>query len=127
MMIMIDRGAFAGMRAIGLRDGALCEMSPQHRPHLVGEAALFKLFSKCFACASFAACGRHVRSPRKQEAYAGGLVKPVAVVAETTLNGDLCCDRPVHGAGRTPEYRLVNLDGQVIRQLWSAGPGGDLK
>ena len=123
MTIVVDRGAFAGMRAIGLRDGALCEMSPQHRPHLVGEAALFNGLRTALLVPAFAACV-HLESKKRMP---GGLLKPVADVAETTLNGDLCRDRPVYGAGRTPEYRLVNLDGQVIRQLWSAGPGGDLK
>ena len=103
---MIDQGAFAGMRAIGLRDGALCEMSPQHRPHLVGEAALFNGLRNALPMPrsppALAAC---VRPESKRPVFCG-LVKPVAVVAETPLNGAFAVTArsPVPDASRNTDW-----------------------
>jgi len=50
-------------------------------------------------------------------------VRLLVEVSDTTLEGDLGRKRLVYAAGGIPEYWVVDLAGQVVRQFWSPGTG----
>lgn len=142
MEVMTDRGAFAGLGQIELRDGVLCEMNAQHRPHLLAKLALYDALRDALRAMgsplSIASEGsvligeREVPIPdvfiwslqRGRGPVPAETVRLVAEVSETTLADDLGRKRLVYAAGGIAEYWVIDLEGQVVWQFWSPGPQG---
>lgn len=134
---MAAKGALAGLPRIELRDGVLCQLSPQYRPHLIAKAAIYDALRDALR-AMGSPLG--VASEGSVRVVAGEVPMPdvlvwevhrgpgpvpvehvrlVVEVADTTLDEDLGRKRQVYATGGVPEYWVVDLAGQKVRHFWS--------
>ena len=139
---MAARGAFAGFPRLELRDGVLCQMPPQYRPHLLAKTAAYDGLRDALRALGSplgVASEGSVRISESEvptpdvfvwEVQRGGgpvpaeRVRLVVEVSDMTLEDDLGRKRLVYAAGGIPEYWVVDLAGQVVHQHWSPGSGG---
>lgn len=135
------RGSLAGFPRLELRDGVLCQMSPQYRPHLLAETAIYdalrdalRVLGSLLGVASEGSVRVGEREVPLPDVFVWGVqrgegpvpaerVRLLVEVSDTTLEGDLGRKRLVYAAGGIPEYWVVDLAGQVVRQFWSPGTG----
>lgn len=135
-------GALAGLPRIELRDGVLCQMNPQYRPHLLAKAVIYDALRDALralglplgvASEGSVRVGEHeVPMPDVivWEVHRGAgpvpveHVRLVVEVSDTTLDDDLGRKRLVYAGGGVPEYWVVDLAGQVVRQHWAPGEAG---
>ena len=138
---MAAHGALAGFPRLELRDGVLCQMSPQYRPHLLAKTAMYDALRDALRAlgsplgvaseGSVRISESEVPMPdvfvwevqRGDGPVPAERVRLVVEVSDTTLEDDLGRKRLVYAAGGIPEYWVVDLAGQAVHQRWS--PGGD--
>ena len=138
---MAARGALAGLPRIELRDGVLCQVNPQYRPHLLAKSAVYdalrdalRALGSALAVAlegSVQVGDREVPMPdvfvwdvhRGAGAVPVAHVRLVVEVSDTTLDDDLGRKRRVYAAGGVPEYWVADLSGRAVHQRWA--PDGD--
>ncbi|HEY0203227.1 MAG TPA: Uma2 family endonuclease [Acetobacteraceae bacterium] len=138
---MAARGALAGLPRIELRDGVLCQMNPQYRPHLLAKSAIYDALRDELRAAGSAlgvASEGSVRIGEREvpmpdvfvwDVHRGAGPVPVehvqlvVEVSDTTLEDDLGRKRQVYAAGGIPEYWVVDLSGQIVRQYWAPADG----
>ena len=138
---MAARGALADFPRLELRDGVLCQMSPQYRPHLLAKTAMYDALRDALRAlgsplgvaskGSVRISESEVPMPdvfvwevqRGDGPVPAGRVRLIVEVSDTTLEDDLGRKRLVYAAGGIPEYWVVDLAGQAVHQHWS--PGGD--
>ncbi len=136
---MAARGALAGLPRIELRDGVLCQMNPQYRPHLLAKSAVYDALRdalRALGSALGVASEGSVRVGEREvpmpdvfvwDVHRGAgpvpveHVRLVVEVSDTTLEDDLGRKRHVYAAGGIPEYWVVDLPGRVVRQYWAPG------
>lgn len=136
MLAMAERGAFNGLPRLELRDGMLCQMSPQHRPHALAKTALYDALRDALRAlgsplgvmqeVSVAVSLTEVPMPDVivWDVQAGDgpvpveLVRLAVEVSDTTLADDLGRKRDVYAAGGIGEYWVVDLGGRVVHQHW---------
>lgn len=134
---MAARGAFAGLPRIELRDGVLCQVNPQYRPHLLAKSAVYDGLRDALrdiGSALGVASEGSVRIGEREvpmpdvfvwEVHRGAGPVPaehvglVVEISDTTLEDDLGRKRQVYAAGGIPEYWVVDLSGHVVRQFWA--------
>lgn len=142
---MAARGALAGLPRIELRDGVLCQMKPQYRPHLLAKSAVYDALRdelRALGSALGVASEGSVRIGEREvpmpdvfvwDVHRGAgpvpveHVRLVIEVSDTTLEDDLGRKRQVYAAGGVPEYWVVDLLGQVVRQYWAPSDGSYAK
>ena len=138
---MAATGALAGLPRIELRDGVLCQVNPQYRPHLLAKSAVYDALRdalRALGSTLGVASEGSVRVGEREvpmpdvfgwEVHRGAGPVPVehvrliGEVADTTLEHDLGRKRQVYAAGGGPEYWVVDLSGHVVRQYWAPGDG----
>lgn len=138
---MATRGALAGLPRIELRDGVLCQVNPQYRPHLLAKSAVYDLLRdalRALGSALAVASEGSVRVGEREvpmpdvfvwEVHRGAgpvpveHVRLVVEVSDTTLEDDLGRKLRVYAAGGIPEYWVVDLSGHVVRQYWAPADG----
>ena len=138
---MAARGALAGLPRIELRDGVLCQMNPQYRPHLLAKSAVYdalrdglRTLGSVLGVASEGSVRIGEREVPMPDVFvweihrgAGPVpvehVRLIVEVSDTTLEDDLGRKRDVYAAGHVPEYWVVDLSGQVVRQFWAPEDG----
>ena len=134
---MAARGALTGLPRIELRDGVLCQMNPQFRPHLLAKSAVYDALRdalRALGSALGVASEGSVRVGEREvpmpdvfvwEVHRGAgpvpveHVRLVVEISDTTLEDDLGRKRQVYAAGGIPEYWVVDLSGRVVRQHWA--------
>lgn len=134
---MAARGVLAGLPRIELRDGVLCQVNPQYRPHLLAKSAIYDALRDALrglgSTLGVASEGsvhvgeREVPMPdvfvwdvhRGAGAVPVEHVRLVVEVSDTTLADDLGRKRQVYAAGGVPEYWVVDLAGRVVLQYWA--------
>ena len=139
---MAIRGALAGLPRIELRDGVLCQMNPQYRPHLLAKSAVYDALRdalRALGSTLGVASEGSVRIGEREvpmpdvfvwEVHRGAgpvpveHVRLVVEVSDTTLEDDLGRKRQVYAAGGVLEYWVVDLLGRVVRQYWAPGDDG---
>ena len=139
---MAIRGALAGLPRIELRDGVLCQMNPQYRPHLLAKSAVYDALRdalRALGSTLGVASEDSVRIGEREvpmpdvfvwEVHRGAgpvpveHVRLVVEVSDTTLEDDLGRKRQVYAAGGVLEYWVVDLLGRVVRQYWAPGDDG---
>ena len=132
--MMAMRGALAGLPRIELRDGVLCQVNPQFRPHLLAKSAVYDALRDALrdigstlrvaSEGSVRVGDREVPMPDVfiWEVHRGAgpvpveYVRLVVEVSDTTLDDDLGRKRQVYAQGGIPEYWVVDLEGNVVRQ-----------
>lgn len=137
---MAAKGALAGLPRIELRDGVLCQVNPQYRPHLLAKSALYDALRdmlRDLGSPLGVASEGSVRIGESEvpmpdvfvwEVHRGPGPVPVehvrliVEISDTTLEDDLGRKRRVYAAGRIPEYWVVDLVGHVVHQ-YSASEG----
>ena len=137
--VLAARGALASFPRLELRDGVLCQMSPQYRPHLLAKTAVYDALRDALrglgsplgvASEGSVRVGEsEVPMPdvfvwavqRGEGPVPAERVRLLVEVSDTTLDDDLGRKRLVYAAGGIPEYWVVDLAGQVVRQFWSPG------
>ena len=135
--VMADRGAFVGLPRLELCDGVLCQVNPQHMPHIRVKMAIYDALRDALrainsplgvATDGSVRIGEYevpmpdvfVWNPRwGRGAVPVEHVRLVVEVSETTLSDDLGRKRRIYAAGGTPGYWVADLGGQVIHQHWS--------
>ena len=138
---MAMRGALAGLPRIELRDGVLCQVNPQFRPHLLAKSAVYDALRDALrdigstlrvaSEGSVRVGEREVPMPDVLiwEVHRGAgpvpveHVRLVVEVSDTTLDDDLGRKRQLYAQGGIPEYWVVDLDGSVVRQYWGPADG----
>ncbi len=136
---MAARGALAGLPRIELRDGVLCQVNPQYRPHLLAKSAVYDALRdalRALGSALGVASEGSVRVGEREvpmpdvfvwDVHRGSgpvpveHVRLVVEVSDTTLEDDLGRKRQVYAAGGVPEYWVVDLAGRVVCQYWMPG------
>lgn len=131
---MAASGALAGLPRIELRDGVLCQVNPQYRPHLIAKSAIYDALRDTLRAQGSAlgvASEGSVRISEREvpmpdvfvwEVHRGAgpvpveHVRLVVEVSDTTLDDDLGRKRQIYAAGGVPEYWIVDLPGRVVRQ-----------
>ncbi len=139
---LAESGVFAGLPHIELRDGVLCQISPQHRPHLRAKTAMYdalrdalRALGSPLGVASEGSVRVGEREVPMPDVFvwdvhwgAGAVpvehVRLVVEVSDTTLDDDTGRKRQVYAAGRVPEYWVVDLAGRQVRQYWMPGEDG---
>lgn len=139
---MADQGALNGLGRLELRDGVLCQMSPQYRPHFMAKTVVYDALRDALRAlgsplgvvpeGSVRISDHEVPMPdvfvwepvRGKGAAPAHLVRLVAEISDTTLADDLGRKPLVYAAGGIGEYWVVDLPGQRIHQHWSPGEGG---
>ena len=134
---MAARGALAGLPRIELRDGVLCQVNPQYRPHLLAKSAVYDALRdglRALGSALGVASEGSVRIGEREvpmpdvfvwEVHRGTgpvpveHVRLVVEISDTTLEDDIGRKRQVYAAGEVPEYWVVDLSGHVVRQYWA--------
>ena len=134
---MAARGALAGLPRIELRDGVLCQVNPQYRPHLLAKSAVYdalrdalRALGSTLGVASEGSVGVGEREVPMPDVFvwevhrgAGPVpvehVRLIIEVSDTTLEDDLGRKRHVYAAGGIPEYWVVDLSGRVVLQHWA--------
>lgn len=134
---MAARGAFAGLPRIELRDGVLCQVNPQYRPHLLAKSAMYdglrdalRDLGSGLGVASEGSVRIGEREVPMPDVFvwevhwgAGPVpvehVRLVVEISDTTLEDDLGRKRQVYAAGGVPEYWVVDLLGRVVWQYWA--------
>ena len=132
-------GALAGLPRIELRDGVLCQVNPQYRPHLLAKSAVYEALRdalRALGSALGVASEGSVHVGEREvpmpdvfvwEVHQGSgpvpveHVRLVIEVSDTTLEDDLGRKRQVYAAGGVPEYWVVDLSGRVVRQYGTPG------
>jgi len=140
--VMTALGAFASLPRIELRDGVLCQVNSQYRPHLLAKTTVYdalrdalRAMGSALGVASEGSVrvgDREVPMPdvivwdvhRGAGAVPVEYVRLVVEVSDTTLAEDIGRKREIYAAGGIPEYWVVDLPGQAIRQYWAPGDGG---
>ena len=130
-------GATDGLPRLELRDGVLCQLSPQYIPHLLAKTAVYDSLRDALRALGSplrVASEGSVRVGAGEvpmpdvfvwEAHRGRGAVPVqsvalvVEVADTTLDDDLGRKRQVYAIGGIPEYWVVDLIGRVIHQHWA--------
>ena len=138
---MAATGALAGFPRIELRDGVLCQMNPQYRPHLLAKSVVYDALrdalrdlGSSLGVASEGSVRIGEREVPMPDVFvwdvhrgAGPVpvehVRLVVEVSDTTLEDDLGRKRQVYAAGAVPEYWVVDLPGRTIRQYWAPVDG----
>ncbi len=138
---MAARGALASFPRIELRDGVLCQMNPQYRPHLLAKSAIYdalrdalRNLGSALGVASEGSVRVGEREVPMPDVFvwdvhrgAGPVpvehVRLVVEVSDTTLEDDLGRKRHVYAAGGVPEYWVVDLSGRVVLQYWAPEEG----
>lgn len=138
---MAATGALAGLPRIELRDGVLCQMNPQYRPHLLAKSAVYDALRDALRAQGSAlgvASEGSVRIDEREvpvpdvfvwEVHRGAgpvpveHVRLVVEVSDTTLEDDIGRKRQVYAMGGIPEYWVVDLPGRAVRQYWAPGSG----
>ncbi len=133
---MAAKGALAGLPRLELRDGVLCQVNPQYRPHLLAKSAVYDALRDALRALGWAlgvASEGSVRIGEREvpmpdvfvwEVHRGAGPVPVehvrliVEVSDTTLEDDIGRKRQVYAAGGVPEYWVVDLSGRVIHQYW---------
>lgn len=133
---MAARGAFAGLPRIELRDGVLCQVNPQYRPHLLAKSAVYdglrdalRELGSALGVASEGSVRIGEREVPMPDVFVWEVhrgtgpvpvehVRLVVEISDTTLDDDLGRKRQVYAAGGIPEYWVVDLSGHVVRQHW---------
>ena len=139
---MAATGALAGLPRIELRDGVLCQVNPQYRPHLLAKSAVYdalrdalRALGSTLGVASEGSVRVGEREVPMPDVFvwdvhrgAGPVpvehVRLIVEIADTTLEDDLGRKRHVYAAGGVPEYWVVDLSGQRVLQYWVPGDGG---
>ena len=139
---MAARGALVGLPRIELRDGVLCQVNPQYRPHLLAKSAVYdalrdalRALGSSLGVASEGSVRIGEREVPMPDVFVGEVhrgagpvpvehVRLVVEVSDTTLEDDLGRKRQVYAAGGVPEYWVVDLSGCVVRQYWAPGDDG---
>lgn len=134
---MAAKGALAGLPRIELRDGVLCQVNPQYRPHLLAKSAVYDGLRDALrdhGSGLGVASEGSVRIGEREvpmpdvfvwEVHRGAgpvpveHVRLVVEISDTTLEDDLGRKRQVYAAGGVPEYWVVDLSGCVVRQYWT--------
>lgn len=132
-------GALAGLPRIELRDGVLCQVNPQYRPHLIAKSAIYdalrdalRALGSALGVASEGSVRVGDREVPMPDVFVWDVhrgsgpvpvehVRLVVEVSDTTLEDDLGRKRQVYAAGGVPEYWVVDLTGRVVRQYWTPG------
>ena len=138
---MAAAGALVGLPRIELRDGVLCQMNPQYRPHLLAKSAVYDALRDALrelgwplgvgSEGSVRVGEREVPMPDvivwDVHRGAGPVpvehVRLVVEVSDTTLDDDLGRKRQVYAAGAIPEYWVIDLLGRVTHQYWAPVDG----
>ena len=138
---MAAQGALAGFPRLELRDGVLCQMSPQYRPHLLAKTAVYDALRDALRAlgsplgvaseGSVRVAEGEVPMPdvlvwevqRGEGPVPAERVRLVVEVSDATLEDDLGRKRLVYAAGGIPEYWVVDLAGQAVHQHWLPGGG----
>lgn len=138
---MAARGALAGLPRIELRDGVLCQLNPQYRPHLIAKSAVYDALRdalRALGSSLGVASEGSVRIGEREvpmpdvfvwEVHRGAgpvpveHVRLVVEVSDTTLEDDIGRKRQIYAAGEIPEYWVVDLSGRVVRQYWGPENG----
>ena len=138
---MAVTGALASLPRIELRDGVLCQVNPQYRPHLLAKSAVYDALRDALrglGSALGVASEGSVRVGEREvpmpdvivwELHRGTGPVPVehvrllVEVSDTTLEDDLGRKRQVYAAGGVSEYWVVDLPGRVVRQYWAPADG----
>ncbi len=138
---MAVRGALAGLPRIELRDGVLCQVNPQYRPHLLAKSAVYDALRdglRALGSALGVASEGSVRIGEREvpmpdvfvwEVHRGSgpvpveHVRLVVEISDTTLEDDIGRKRQVYAAGEVPEYWEVDLSGQVVHQYRAPADG----
>lgn len=134
---MAARGALAGLPRIELRDGVLCQVNPQYRPHLLAKSAVYDALRDALRALGSplgVASEGSVRVGEREvpmpdvfvwEVHRGDGPVPVehirlvVEVSDTTLEDDVGRKRQIYAAGGIPEYWVIDLSGHVVRQYWA--------
>ena len=138
---MAARGALAGLPRIELRDGVLCQVNPQYRPHLLAKSAVYDALRdglRALGSALGVASEGSVRIGEREvpmpdvfvwEVHRGSgpvpveHVRLVVEISDTTLEDDIGRKRQVYAAGEVPEYWVVDLSGHAVRKYWAPEGG----
>ncbi len=130
---MYHTGAFTGLPRLELRDGVLCQLNAQYRPHLLAKKHIYDSLLQALSAPLGVASEGSVRVDdydvpmpdvivwtvqRGQGAIPVELVRLVVEVSESTLRDDLGRKRQVYAAAGVPEYWVVDLEGELIHQFW---------
>ena len=137
---MAASGALAALPRIELRDGVLCQMNPQYRPHLLAKTHIYDAFRDALRAQASplgVASEGSVRISEHELPMPDILVwdvhpgtGPVPVehvrlvveIADTTLEDDLGRKRLLYAAGQIPEYWVIDLPNQTAHKFWSPTP-----
>ncbi|WP_375273188.1 Uma2 family endonuclease [Sphingomonas sp.] len=144
--LSLDRdGAFEDYGKTELIDGEVMYMNAQHRPHARAKIALYEAFKLALSQsverlavmveASIDVPPHNVPEPDitlTSDPDGAGLiplrsVRLVAEVADTTLKSDLTRKAAIYARHQVAEYRLVDVNGRIIHQLWSPADGAYLQ
>lgn len=135
---MAAKGALAGLPSIELRDGVLCQVNPRYRPHLLAKSAVYDAFRDALRGLGSplgVASEGSIRIGEGEvpmpdvfiwEVHRGAgpvhaeHVRLIVEISDTTLDDDLGRKRQVYAVGGIPEYWVVDLAGQVVRQHWAS-------
>ena len=132
---MAAAGALVGLPRIELRDGVLCQMNPQYRPHLLAKSAVYDALRDALrelgwplgvgSEGSVRVGEREVPMPDvivwDVHRGAGPVpvehVRLVVEVSDMTLDDDLGRKRQVYAAGAISEYWVIDLLGRVFASI----------
>jgi len=141
--LMLDEsGAFADYNKTELIDGEVLFMNAQHRAHARIKSRLFFRVTEALRSIDApmeAMVEGSVRIPPHNvpepdivitsEPEGTGLipiesVRLVIEVADSTLSHDLGRKAAMYARNDVPEYWVVDVEGLVVHQAWTPGPGG---
>jgi len=132
-----DAGAFEAYGKTELLDGEVVYMNAQHRPHARIKSRLFRLIAdaldglggglEALVEGSVSMPPYNVPEPDiavTAEPDGEGLIplaslRLVIEVADSTLRNDLGRKKRIYAREGVPEYWVVDVRGDVIRQMWS--------
>ncbi|ONF95995.1 Uma2 family endonuclease [Sphingomonas jeddahensis] len=140
-LLLDGSGAFANYQKTELIDGEIFFMNAQHRPHVRLKMALYEAIKAAlpagspltlFIEASVALSGKDAPEPDlllTSEPDGDGLIPGASValiveVSDTTLRKDLGEKQEAYARAGIPEYWVANLEGRLIRQMWSPANDG---
>ena len=139
--VMVEAGALTGDRGVELRGGPLCELNPQHVPHLRAKSELHEALLKALwalgsplrvASGGSVLLGEgEVPQPdlmiwepiRDRGPVPGERVRLVVEVSDTTLADDLGRKRALYAAASIPEYWAADPPGRALHRYWVPADG----
>lgn len=140
-LLLDSSGAFANYQKTELIDGEIFFMNAQHRPHAVVKSRLFRRVAEALDIhgqgweavveGSIAIPPKNSPEPDIVVTSApdgSGLipldsVKLIVEVSDSTLAFDMKQKRAMYARNGVPEYRIVDVEGRTIHQLWD--PSGE--